>query len=141
MPNYIAMLLAALEAYALCDRYPELDEYRMLAQMGLLSQDQAQLLLYQLQDVVEHLRDFPNTLHRSPAEGQLFEQGRPDITVGHLVEDEQIRIGLRLGGKVPHVLAAGSTGSGKTSLFRVIIDRVESLNAQSISPTDKPDHH
>lgn len=141
MIDYIAMFLDILAQYDFCEHYPVLRQYQVAALMRTLSQDKARLLVYQLQPIIEHEKDYPNRLHRAPTEEQLHEEGEPDVTVGHLVEDETIRIGLQLCGCVPHVLAAGSSGGGKTTLFRVIMDRVEALNAQqdSTEETHQPD--
>jgi len=139
MTNYVAIFLELLARHSqLCEHHPELQQYQMAAMMGGLSNDKARLLIYQLQQIIEHETDFPNLLHRPPTEQQLNQEGAPDITVGHLVEDETIRVGLRLRGCVPHILAAGSTGGGKTTLFRVIMDRVETINAQE-EPTQETD--
>ena len=90
MPDHVRTLLAVIERYALCDRYPEIVSYRMLAEMGKLSQSAATQLLFQLQDVIDELEDFPNPLHRPPNEDQLYADGKPDIEVGTLIEGDEL---------------------------------------------------
>jgi len=140
MPNYISMLLNLFEEYSLCDRHPELATYQMLAQMGQLSQNVARGILIQIQDLVEHYKDFPCHLHRSPTREQLYADGMPDVEVGTLAEDEQLRYGIKCLDRPRHILAAGATGSGKTTLFRTLILAVESLNEKQTKQTHKSDN-
>lgn len=128
MPDHVRTFLAALEHNGLCDRYPELAPYQMLAEMGQLSQSAAAQLLFQLQGVIDELEDFPNELHRPPTQDQLYADGKPDIEVGTLIEGDELRFGIRLRGRVPHILAAGAAGSGKTTLLRVMIIAIEKMN-------------
>ena len=130
MPNYISMLLRYFEEYSLCDRHPELATYQMLAQMGQLSQGAARGILIQIQDLIEHYKDFPYLLHRAPTFDQLYADGEPDVEVGVLDEDEQLRFGIKFLDRPRHVLVAGTTGSGKTTLFRTLILSVNKLNEQ-----------
>ena len=126
--NYVAMLLEVMQAYALCDRHPDLAQYEMMAQLGQLSQNMAKVILYQLQDVIQESEDFPNFLHRPPSEEQINEEGKPDIEIGNLIEGEQLRFGLRILDRPRHVICAGSTGSGKTTSIRKIILAIHELN-------------
>jgi len=137
MPGgYVSKLLRALNEYGLCDRYPELAQYRMLAEMGHLSESAAQGLLIQLQEIIEHYTDFPNRLHRTPTEEQLYVKGRPDVEIGTLTEDDQLRFGIKLLDRPRQVLAAGATGSGKTTFFRTLIFGVNDLNEKRTKQAD-----
>ena len=139
MPDYVAMLLRTLAEYGLCDRFPELTTYQMLAQIGQLSQSTARAVLIQIQDPIEHYKDFPCFLHRPPTEEQLYVQGKPDIQVGKLVEGEQLLYGLKFRDRPRHLLATGATGGGKTTLFRGIMLAVEALNDEREQQTNQPD--
>lgn len=139
MSDYVSILLGVLAEYNLCDRHPELATYQMLAQVGQLSQSTARAVLMQIQDVLEHYKDFPCHLHRPPTEDQLYVQGKPDIEVGTLVEGDQLRYGLRFLDRPRHVLAVGATGGGKTTLFRRMMIAVEALNDEREQPGDQPD--
>lgn len=141
MPNYVSMLLHLLEKYSLCDRHPELDTYQMLAQMGQLSQSIARGILIQIQEVIEHYKDFPCHLHRTPTKEQLYANGMPDVEVGELVEDDQLRFGIKFLDRPRHILAAGATGSGKTTLFRTLILAVNDLNEKRTKQTCQPDNN
>ena len=137
MPGgYVSKLLRVLNEYQLCDHYPQLAQYRMLAEMGHLSDSIAKAILIQLQEVIEHYKDFPNRLHRTPTEEQLYVKGRPDVEIGTLTEDEQLRFGIKLLNRPRQVLAAGATGSGKTTLFRTLIFGVNDLNEKRTKQAD-----
>lgn len=131
--SYVAELLQTIKAYHLDDRYPDLADVVFMAEQSWLSETMGKAYLISIQDLLEHAEDFPNSLHRPPTEEQLYARGEPDIEVGTLVEGEQPRCGIRLRGRVPHILAAGSTGGGKSNLLRVIIHRIEELNVREDS--------
>ena len=139
MNDHVSILLRVLAEYSLCDRFPELATYEMLAQIGQLSQSTARAVLLQIQDVIEYYEDFPCCLHRPPTEEQLYTQGRPDICIGHLVEGTQLPYGIKFSDRPRHVLAAGATGSGKTTLFRVIMLAVEALNDEREQQANQSD--
>ena len=134
MVSYVAMLLRAIREYRLVDRYPELAQYEMLADMGRLSERMARAILSQLQDIIEHCRDFPSFLHRAPAEEQLMAGGPADIEFLTLAEgNEKLRYGIKLLDRVRHVLVAGATGSGKTTVIRNIIFGVHEHNLRELA--------
>jgi len=130
MDRSVAQLLAVLQTYGLADRDPQLAQYQMLAESGMLSPGMAKCILIDLQERVEKQKDFPTPLHRPPTREQLYADGRPDVEVGNLVESEQLRFGIRLRDRPRHILAAGATGSGKTTLLRALICGIEALNEQ-----------
>jgi type IV secretory pathway ATPase VirB11/archaellum biosynthesis ATPase len=128
--DHVSKFLQILDEYPLCDRFPELSKYRTLAELGMLSHDIAFGLLIQLQDVIEDQHDFPNLLHRAPTASQLYSEGGPQVSVGHLMESaegEQLECRIKLD-RPRHILAAGATGGGKTTLLRSLILKVDSLN-------------
>ena len=128
-PDYVSTLLYLMDEYALCDRHPELATYLMLAQIGQLSQSAAMAILIQLQDLIEHYKDFPCNIHRPPAEDQWYAKAKPAIELGSLVEAPDLRfgIGLRNG---QHSGFIGQTGAGKTVALRNVILKVHERNEQ-----------
>ena len=127
MPGgYVSKLLRAFAEYALCDRYPELAQYRMLAEMGHLSESAAKAILIQLQEVIEHHKDFPCNIHRTPTKEQLYPDGDPDIIIGKLTEDKDIPLGLSLSDNM-NCIFAGRAGSGKTTGIRNLMQDRKSV--------------
>jgi len=138
---YVNQLLQLIEDYGLEDRYPDrIGPIVLMAQHGMLSESMARAYLIEVQERADELDDHPNFLHRPPTEEQLYAEGRPDIEVGNVAEGEMPRCGLRIRTRTPHVLCAGATGTGKTTLARAIIHQVEVLNANE-EQANQPDHH
>jgi chromosomal replication initiation ATPase DnaA len=135
----VAELIATIKYYHLDEHDDQVADILFMAEQGMLSESMAKAYLFSLQDAIEHAKDFPNFLHRPPTQEQLDARGKPDIEVGTLVEGEQARCGIRLKGRVPHILAAGSTGSGKSTLMRAMIHRIEELNVREETEADQPD--
>lgn len=126
----VAELLATIKYYHLDDRYLDIADILFMAEQGMLGESMAKGYLFSLQEIIEHAKDFLNFLHRAPSEEQFNADGKPDIEVGHLVEAEHVRFGIRLLDGPRHCLVAGRTNAGKTTLMRVMIDAVEALNAR-----------
>ena len=138
---YVNQLLQLIGDYRLEDRHPnEISPIVLMAQHGILSEGMAKAYLMMIQPLVDATDPHPNFLPRPPTEGELYAEGRPDIEVGNVAEGEMPRCGLRIRNRIPHVLAAGAPGSGKTTLARVIIQQVEDLNVQE-EQANQPDHN
>ncbi|MFC1805379.1 hypothetical protein ACFL09_00165 [Planctomycetota bacterium] len=135
MGRYVETFLRVLAEYGLCDRRPELAQYRMMAEMGRLSEGQAKVLLHQFQGAIDDLEDFPVHLHRPPTAEQLHAEGKADIEFLTLVEsEEELRYGIRLFDRPRHVISIGSTGSGKTTSIRAMILKVHEHNQRLGEP-------
>jgi len=101
----------------------------VMAQYNMLSEAMAQTLLYQIEQDTEYLRDFPDFLHRAPTSEQFYAQGRPDIELGHLVADKNLRIGVKLKGPL-FAAISGLTGAGKSTALRVLLKAIHEHNCQ-----------
>jgi len=132
----VAELIATIKYYHLDDRYLDIADILFMAEQGMLGESMAKGYLFSLQEIIEHAKDFPNFLHRPPTQEQLNARGAPDIEIGTLVEGDHARCGIRLRHRVPHILAAGSTGGGKSTLMRAMIHRIEELNAREETQAD-----
>ena len=131
MEGYVAMLLRVFREYRLTDRYPQLAQYEMLAEMGRLSESMAKAILSQLEPIIDDLYDYPVHLHRPPTGEQLHANGKADIEFLTLQEgEEEVRYGIKLLDRPRFLVAAGATGSGKTTALRNIAIRVDELNAK-----------
>jgi len=137
--SFVAELIAKIKYYHLHERYAEVADVLFMAEQGMLSESTAQAYLFSLEETIDRATDFPNFLHRPPTEEQFYADGAPDIEVGHLVEAEDIRLGIRLLDGPSHCLIAGRTKGGKTTLMRVMIDAVEALNDRRKREANQPD--
>ena len=139
MGKLSAQLYHLIKSYALADRNPEFAQLELMLQRGLISEGMAKAFLYRVQDSIDEQIDFPCPLHRAPTAEQLYAEGKPDVEIGSLAEGDQLRYGIRLLDRPRHILAAGPSGVGKTTLFRVLIAGVERLNEEIEKETDQSD--
>jgi len=122
--------LTAVQTYRLADRYPEVRQYLYRAQSGRgLSEGTARALLIAIEPLVLELERCPSTL---PLAADQDELGGFDVELGELIENPGARIGIRLVGSPAHCHVSGTTGSGKSTVLRQIIDGVDALD-QGIS--------
>jgi hypothetical protein len=122
-PNYVALFLQVLEAYALCKRHQELTTYQVMAQMGRMSQAMAKALLYQLEGPVREQERRTNLLERAPAFEELYPHGAPDLLIGEVEEAQDVPLGLSLTGNMNSIFS-GKSGFGKTTGLRSLIHSV-----------------
>ncbi len=127
MSTYRIELIQKLERYRV-DRYPYWEQIKFMAERNMLSEQSCKVLLYQLEPLIQQQKDFPNLLHRIPDEKELNADGKPDIVLGHLVEDPTIEFGLRLSDRPRNIVIAGAAGSGKTVTLRNICFKVHEYN-------------
>ena len=109
-------------------RHAELADYRLMIEQGLLDDDLAQDILLQLDPLIRHARDHPNPLRRPPSSEELYGDGSPDIELGALVDDPEIRFGLRIRDRPRNVLISGNAGSGKTTTMYNILEGAHAFN-------------
>jgi hypothetical protein len=126
--NHRSELVSKIKRYRIEDRDPYWKDIRLLAERQTLSEQTCRGLLFQLELLVQDQEDFPNLLHRIPDEDELYADGKPDIEIGHLVENTRLRFGLRLRDRPRNVIVAGAAGSGKTVTLRNICFKVHAYN-------------
>ena len=105
-------------------------EVLMMAEYGMLSEAMAKTLLPLADEDVEHLRDFPEFLHRPPEPEQWYRMGKPDVPIGTLVGNPDLEFGIRFDGPV-FILVSGLTGFGKSHGVRAILQGIEHYNKQN----------
>ena len=136
--GHIARLLHLIAAYRLEDRFPaQIRPIVLMAEHGMLSEEDAEALRHHIRPFIEAQKDFPNLLHRLPTEEQYGDAAFPDAPLGSLVEELDLAFGLRILDRPRHVLIAGSTGSGKTTAIRLIIRGIDRLN-QELADQETP---
>ena len=125
---FVQQLLHDIDAYGLEDRFPDqITPIIRMAQHGMLSNSMARPFLLKIQDLIDGAKDFPNFLHRPPAEEQWYARGRPTLELGSLVEAPGLRFGFDLSGG-QHGGFIGMTGSGKTVAARCLITKIHEWN-------------
>jgi hypothetical protein len=97
------------------------------AENGFLSELQCLGLLQQLQEPIRAQEIRPNRLPEPPGEDVLYADGRPDIELGTLADTDGLRFGVRFPDRPRHKLIIGTTGSGKTTLMRRLIQEIYRL--------------
>ena len=119
-------LLRTIQAYHLDDRHPDdLDNIVFMAEQGMLNDDQARAYLIMMQDWIEEQKRRPNLLPRAPDAEEL---GTFDVEVADLAERQDLRAGIRFRDRPRHILAAGATGFGKSTLVRAIVYGIDQWN-------------
>lgn len=109
-------ICALIDEWGLAERDEQFAQLRVMLPQKRVSAGIAKMLLAQVQQCIETLRDYPNRLHRPPSEEQWYAQGHPDIELGTLVEAPELRFGLQFGG-AQHLGVSGQTRAGKTILL------------------------
>jgi hypothetical protein len=112
-------LLAKIERYGL-DRDDYWRDVKFEAEQNMFSEGMCEVLLFDIEEDIQHQIDFSDYTHRPPEEAsQLYERGQPDVRMGNLVDRPEIPLGVSFDRPL-HVIAAGLTGFGKTTCLRVL---------------------
>lgn len=120
-------LIRAIREHGLHERSTALANLLEAAETGVLSDQLCVGWLQQLQGAIREQRVRPNLLSKPPDEEQLYADGRPDIELGTLSDTDGLRFGINFKSRPRHLLAVGSTGSGKTTALRQDIERTYRL--------------
>jgi len=132
MGAYTSRLVETIVRFGLDNRYAAALAWRRQAEMGVMDERTAEmLLLTQVQRMIEAVRLSQNFLPRPPELEDLAQL--PEIVIGHLLERENVPIGISLSGAV-HCVIAGKSGSGKTVEVRRVIRAVEKRNRMGSKP-------
>ncbi|MHB9071268.1 MAG: ATP-binding protein [Sedimentisphaerales bacterium] len=93
---------------------------------GFLSEKLARNFLFLIEKDINHFKDFPDFLHRTPTPEQLYAEGKPHIRLGQTVSDS-MEIGVRF--DLPlFMVCAGLTGFGKTTALRILLREIHHYN-------------
>jgi hypothetical protein len=114
-------LVQGIRTHGLHERSAAVANVLYAAENGALSELQCLGHLQQLQALIQEQERRPNRLRAPPGEDVLYAAGRPDIELGTLADTDGLRFGVRLPGRPRHKLIIGSTGGGKTTLIRRLI--------------------
>lgn len=133
MGQMVRTLLQTIIRHRLESPYPELTSYRQMCEYGLMTDDVAEAILYALQPCIREQERRFNCLQRPPSIEEIYPDKYPTFVCGHLVQDEEIPIGVFVDGPV-FCLFAGTAGAGKTIAMRRLIVEVERFNQGSDKP-------
>jgi len=122
-----SQLLQLITRYNLHERHPDLARVKTLIERGLFPDDLARDYLLRIDQLVQDAIDHPNHLHRPPEADELYPQRHPDIELGSLIDNPDIRFGLRIKDRPRSVLVTGNSGSGKTTAIRNIVTKIDRL--------------
>ncbi len=116
-------MMQLIQRHSLSDHFPRIRPLVASIEAGILSKELAVLRLPEVRQYVEYLKDFPNNLHRPPADEQFNPQGPPPVSIGTLTETP-VRFGLDPTNDIRHTLVSGASGFGKTVTLRCHILRL-----------------
>lgn len=107
-------------------RHPkELKRVVKRIEKGRMQPHQAKRWLRKIQPWIEDQERCFNPFPPAPEQEEL---GRIDIEVGRLIENPDVRVGIKILDMPKSVIAAGATGSGKSNLIRKLIYGIDALN-------------
>ncbi|MBL1216576.1 MAG: ATP-binding protein [Planctomycetes bacterium] len=129
--GHTQQLWQLITQYNLDARHPELARAKRLIELDLLHNDFARDLLLQVDPLVQNAIDHPNVLKRPPEEDEIYPDGPPDLSIGHLVDRPDVRFGLKIHDRPRSVLISGNSGSGKTTAILAIIRGVDEYNRRN----------
>lgn len=125
--NDVTKLYQLIKRYHLDWRYPEkLTRVVKRIEKGHMRPEQAKRWLRKIQPWIEEQERCFNPFPPAPKQEEL---GRIDIEVGRLIENPDVRVGIKILDRAGRsVIAAGCTGSGKSNLIRKLIYGIDALN-------------
>ena len=99
---------------------------------GRLSPRQAQRWLRKIKPWVEEQERCFNPLRPAPDQSQL---GQMDVELGELIErkDVTVRYGARSRQPGRSLMACGTTGSGKSTVLRRLVDELDRINRDALT--------
>jgi len=127
MRSFVSSLLHVIQAYRLDDRYPDMRQYRALAELGMLDERTAEALHRMALLRMPEVERKQNFLPRAPDYEELYPNRAPDLVIGRLVEHEEVPIGLFIDGPM-FCIFVGRSGYGKTTAVRSLIRAVGRYN-------------
>jgi hypothetical protein len=127
MSPIIRELLELNEHYCFEQIHPELIYVVERALSGKLRDAEAEHYVEFLREQAEELARFPKHLLDVPTAEELYADGPPDVEIGALLDQPDVRVGLRVLDRPRSIIVAGAVGGGKTTLIRKIILGVDKL--------------
>ena len=141
MPHFVSNLIRKIKHWRLDERTPfqnksGIDWHQILVMLEaeMISEPMARDLLQVIVTDIEHLKDFPDFLHKLPEREQWYRDGDPDVPLGSLVGISDLKFGISFKNAV-FVQITGQTGYGKSHIVRALLHGIENYNQEN--PDDK----
>jgi deoxyadenosine/deoxycytidine kinase len=125
--QYKTALDQMIVQYRLDERCAYWRKVKLLIERGMLSDRTCKALLNIAEIAVEHQKDYPDYLHRTPTADQLYAGGEPQVRLGTILEDPSLVFGVRFDRPL-FIIVAGTTGFGKTTLIRILLQAIYQFN-------------
>jgi len=125
--DYKSALRQVIAQYHLDEKYPYWRRVTLLLEQGVLSEQICKVLLHKAEKTAQDQEDYPDHLHRLPTTEQFYAAGEPDVRLGTALEDPNLVIGVGFDRPL-HIVVAGCTGFGKTTLVRVLLRAIHEFN-------------
>ena len=106
-------------------RHPELQRIVRKIERGRMRPQQSRRWLKKIRPWIEEQRICFNPFPPAPNQATL---GKFDIELGELTEKPGVRVGIRALQPGKHLIVFGTTGTGKSTVLRRIIDGFDSIN-------------
>ena len=106
-------------------RHPELKRIVQKIEKGRMRPQQSRRWLKKIASWVEEQEMCFNPFPPAPDQAAL---GEFDIELGELIEKPGVRVGIRALQPGKHLIVFGTTGTGKSTVLRRIIDGFDSIN-------------
>jgi hypothetical protein len=128
--NDVAKLYELIKRYRLDWRHPELARIVKRIEKGRLRPDQARRWLKRIKPWVEEQERCFNPLRPAPDQSQL---GSMDAELGELIERKGVRYGLRIRQPGKSLMACGTTGAGKSTILRRLVNELDRINRDALA--------
>ena len=131
--NDVAKLYDLIKRYREDWRHPEeLARVVKRIEKGRLRPEQARRWLKKIKPWVEEQERCFNPLRPAPDQSQL---GNMDVQLGKLIErkDVTVRYGLRVRQPGKSIMACGTTGSGKSTVLRRLVNELDRINRDALA--------
>ena len=131
--NDVAKLYQLIKRYHLDWRHPEkLTRVVKRIERGRMRPEQARRWLKKIKPWVEEQERCFNPLRPVPDQSQL---GSMDAELGELIErkDVAVRYGLRVRQPGKSLMACGTTGAGKSTILRRLVDELDRINRDALA--------
>jgi hypothetical protein len=130
MDRYVLELERSIKRYLLHWRHPkDLNPILKMIERGRMRPHLTKLWFKKIEPWIDSQEKCFNPFPPAPDKEQL---GHFDIELGELIENPGVRIGIRVLKPGKHLIVSGTTGAGKSTILRRIVDGLNAINRGNI---------